>query len=66
MSAYNAPMFYLVPRRSADALKGSRNALKSSPRLTIYGVFATAAKAAAYADARWGNSAQLVTAIVEL
>lgn len=59
-------MFYLVPRRQADAMRGSRNALKSSPRITIYGTFSTAERAQAHAERLWPGCSHLVSAIVEM
>jgi hypothetical protein len=54
-------MFYVVTKRTADALKGSRNAIKQLRKATAYGVFATQGAADAYL---YTNRLQLVAAVV--
>ena len=57
-------MYYVVSKKLAEAMRGSRTA-KASGRGTVYGIFASEANADAYRFKRWGNSAHLVSAVVE-
>lgn len=45
-------MFYVTTKRAADALKGSRNAIRQLRKSTVWGVFATEDAAAAFVAER--------------
>lgn len=56
------PMHYVTTKRMADAMRGSRNAIKQLATATVWGVFATREGAEAYVEKR---GLRMVAAIVE-
>jgi hypothetical protein len=57
-------MYYVVSKKLAEAMLGSKSAGKAKGG-TVYGMFRTAEGAEAYRYGRWGNSAHLVSVVVE-